>query len=72
MSKIVIVKYWISCKQQIAMITKTCVNTISRCLKHLDLNSLQIAITKTAVNTTRRCNLTSVLYGLIFHTVYES
>ena len=57
------------------MITKTCVNTISRCLKQIDLISfisLQIAITKTAVNTTRRCDLTSVLYGLIFHTVYES
>ena len=61
----IIVKHWISCKQQIAMITKTCVNTISRCLKQLDFISfisLQIAITKTAVNTTRRCNLTSVLY----------
>ena len=28
------------CKQQIAMIAKTCINTISRCLKHLDLKVL--------------------------------
>ena len=59
------------------MIMKTCVNTISRCLKHLDLISfislqIAIAITKTGVNTTRRCNLTSVLYGLSFHIAYES
>ena len=39
---------------------------------HTSFNSLQIAITKTVVNTTRRCDLTSVLYGLIFDTVYES
>ena len=34
--------------------------------------TLLIAITKTGVDTTRRCDLTSVLYRLIFDTVYES
>ena len=51
------------------VLTKTCINTISRCLKHLDhtiFNSLQIAITKTSIYTTRRRDL---IYGLIFDTV---
>ena len=61
----IIVKHWISHKRQIAIITKTCVNTARRCLKHLDLT----AITKTCVNTIRRWDLTFVLYGLIFNTV---